>query len=192
MDKLLEKQLLALVQSGDAEAFGQLYTAYVPKIYRYLLFKVATREEAEDLSAEVFLRAWQYLHGQLRTVKSLQALLYRIAKHLAIDYYRQRQPPAYQLDEAAAAGVLDERQQRLFEQVDQSMTVAQIERALRTLKDEYREVVLLRYVEQLTVGEIAEVTARSRGSVRVMLHRALRLLRQQVDSHGETPKPLHG
>lgn len=180
MDKHHERGLLARIASGDAEAFGELYESYVPRIYRFILFKVSTREEAEDLSAEVFLRAWQYLASAQRQIRSLRAFLFQVARHLVVDYYRQRSQQGQLVDMNVAAELMDDRQQQLFQQVDQSLTVEVIEQALRTLKDEYREIVLLRYVEELSVAEIAEVLGKSRGNVRVTLSRALKLIRNQL------------
>lgn len=179
MSHLLEIELLRRVKSGDTAAFGELYHTYVAKIYRFILFKVQTHEEAEDLSADVFLRAWQHLYQQQRAVRNFRAFLYQIAKNLVIDYYRQRAQREFPADVAAGQAV-DQRQQQLFHQAERSLELAEIAGIVRQLKDEYKDVVLLRYVEQLSVREIAQIIGKSPGAVRVILFRALKLIRHQL------------
>ena len=178
MARASDNRILLRIQSGDAEAFAELYSEYIGKIYRFILFKVQTREEAEDLSAEVFLRAWQHLCQRQRPVYSLRAFLYQVAKNIVIDFYRQRTQRGASVSTEQVAEVSDRKQQQIFLQVERSLELAAVERSLRHLKDEYKDVVLLRYVEELSVGEIAQIVGKSRGTVRVMLYRALRIIRE--------------
>lgn len=182
MNRRTSKKLIERLQLGDAEAFSEVYNQYIAKIYRYVLFKVRTREEAEDISAEVFLRAWQNVRNRQRPVQSLNAFLYQIAKNLVIDHYRQRA----QITDVAVEEIADQvqgvQQQRLFQKIEQSMEIGRVERAVRGLKDEYKDVVLLRHVEGLSINEIAQVTGKTRGAVRVTLHRALKIIRDQLTS----------
>jgi RNA polymerase sigma-70 factor (ECF subfamily) len=90
MNKISEKLLLYRIQAKqDSEAFGQLYDTYVKQIYRFVYFKVSSREEAEDVTADVFLKTWNYLREN-KEVKSFSGLLYRVARTSIIDLYRSR------------------------------------------------------------------------------------------------------
>lgn len=186
MSKALDTRVIERIQAGDADAFGELYNAYIGKIYRYILFKVPTHEEAEDLAADVFLRAWQHLYQQQRPVHSLNAFLYQVAKNIVIDFYRGRAQSGLSISTELVGELADWKQQRLFQQVEQALELANIERSIRQLKDEYKDVVLLRYVEELSVGEIAHILGKSRGTVRVMIYRALKVIRDHLKSEHPT------
>ncbi|MDD5110387.1 MAG: RNA polymerase sigma factor [Patescibacteria group bacterium] len=180
MQKHLEKSLFERTRNGDTEAFGEIYNAYIAKIYRFILFKVQVREEAEDLAAEVFLRAWQYLYQLQRSVDNPNAFFYQVARNLVIDFYRQRVQREVPAESDVLDQVVDQRQQQLFQRIERGLEVAEIEQTIRGLKDDYKEVILLRYVEDLPISEIAEITGKSRGAVRVLIHRALHAIRGQV------------
>lgn len=175
---LQEKFLLYRIRAKkDPEAFGKVYDLYAPRIYRFVYFKVSSKEEAQDITAEVFLKAWQYLldpKGQ--DVRHLSALLYRIARNNVIDFYRQRaaRGETSRIDSNDEV-IADTREQ--FKKLDAKLDVESLAPALRTLKDEYREVLVMKYVDQLETNEIAEALDKTPGNVRVLLHRALNALR---------------
>lgn len=182
MSRISDNQILSKIENGDVDAFGELYSAYIQRIYRFILFKVQTHEEAEDLSADVFLRAWQHLYHQRRPVQHLNAFLYQIAKNIVIDFYRERRNQGRAMTDAIEQ-IADRKQQQLFRQIEQSVELSAIERSVRQLKDEYKDAVLLRYVEELTIAEISEILGKSRGHVRVILFRALKLIRDQLQAN---------
>src|SRR3989338_5724102 len=88
--KIQEKLLLLKVRKKDPDAFGQIYDLYVTSIYRFIYFKVANRADAEDLTSEVFLKIWQYLIDCEDEIDNLRALIYKFARNLVIDFYRER------------------------------------------------------------------------------------------------------
>jgi RNA polymerase sigma-70 factor (ECF subfamily) len=176
-----EKVLLyRLYDQRDADAFGQLYDRYAPKLYRYLSFKVGTAPEAEDLTAEVFLKTWEYVRRQEAPIVNFRAFVYRLARNAVVDHYRRRAEREHLADEAALEAVPEPVERSVAALVSRSSDLALVERALRALKDEYREVVILRYIEGLSPNEISRVLDKSAGSVRVTLHRALGALREEV------------
>ncbi|TSC77226.1 MAG: RNA polymerase sigma-70 factor, ECF subfamily [Parcubacteria group bacterium Gr01-1014_31] len=191
MNKIQQHHLAHRIASGDSAAFSELYNEYIARIYRFILFKVRTHEEAEDLSADVFLRAWQYLYQQQRSVQSIGALLYQIARNLVIDHYRQRASQDVSLDTDVLLDAVDHHQQRLFQQIERSVELVDIANAVRQLKDEYKDVVLLRYVEELSIGEIADIVGKSKGAVRVILFRALQIIRTQFNDPATTTPSTH-
>ncbi|MBU1131828.1 hypothetical protein KKC32_01060, partial [Patescibacteria group bacterium] len=107
---LKEKYLIFKVrQNKDANAYGQLYDYYVDRIFRFILFKVATTEEAEDLTSEVFLKTWEYINNTGKKIKNLNALLYKIARNKVIDYYRTKARHAVHSDEELMKRIEDQR-----------------------------------------------------------------------------------
>jgi RNA polymerase sigma-70 factor (ECF subfamily) len=175
-----EKSLLYTVQADkDPDAFALLYDYYVEPIYRFIYFKISHREEAQDVTGEVFLKCWQYLvAGNASEIRSFSALLYTIARNQIIEVYRHRaKRPESPLDENTEKGDggIAARALAAREDLDKLLVV------LRKLKQEYQEVLLLRYVEDFSIGEIAAITGKSGTSVRVTIHRALKKLKSLAD-----------
>ncbi len=169
--------LLKVSTKKDPEAFGKLYDAYIEKIYRFVYFKVSSREEAEDITSETFLKAWGYLieNGNSKEVKNFAGFIYRVARNLIIDFYRKRGArQEVNLDPEMEIAIDDKR----FNQVAVNQELEKVLKTLKKLKQEYQEIVLLKYVEEMSVGEIAEILGKSNLNVRVTLHRAGKKLKE--------------
>lgn len=184
MTDLTEKLLVYKVQTKkDTEAFGALYDRYIESIYRFVFFKVSNREEAEDLTSEVFLKAWNLLSNNPdKEIKTFRGLLYRIARNCIIDFYRSRavrQEAA--LQETEEMGAEDGTYEALLVAEDVERVLA----ALKKMKREYHDVILLRYVEDMSVAEIADALEKNRTNVRVTLHRALKVLKTILNNGSE-------
>jgi len=176
-----QKLLLVRAQTGDSDAFGEIYDLYVDKIYRFIFFKVSNHEAAEDLCAEVFLKTWQYLNEpDKRQVGNLNALLYQAARNIVIDYYRTSRREVL-TDTESLKLIEDSRQQSLLEEVQISSEIENIEVHLRKLKDEFREVLILKFVEELSNKEISKILDKSHGATRVLIHRALKVLKDTIN-----------
>jgi RNA polymerase sigma-70 factor (ECF subfamily) len=172
-----EKLLLYKIQTEkDPDAFAALYDRYIGPIYRFVYFKLSHKQEAEDVAADIFLKCWQYLANNTgKEVRSFSALLYTIARNQVVEVYRARARKPERIiqdeddmgDKGRAKEALDARYEshRLF-------TV------IKKLKQEYQEVVLFRYIEGFSIGEIAAMTGKSQTNVRVTLHRALKKLKE--------------
>lgn len=184
MNRLSETILLAKVRHQDsAEAFAELYDEYVKRVYRFVYFKVKSSEDAEDITAEVFLKTWNYIRDRKHDIKSFSGLLYKIARTSIIDWYRKaaRRPDTLSID--TEDGSLDVGDSGLFsKEIVQKIEHKEILAGLEKLKHDYQEVVVLRYVEDLTIKEIAEITGKTALVVRVTLHRALKKLEQMLSS----------
>jgi len=171
-----EKTLLFRLQTKqDPEAFAELYDFYVKRIYRFVYFKVAGHEEAEDIVSEVFLKSWNYIIGSGgKEIKSFSGLLYRIARNSIIDYYRKRAGSPENLSDDQDVGDEGKWCVDINNQLDNEQIIV----AIRKLKQEYQEVLTLRYVDGLQIDEIAEITGKGNVAVRVTLHRALKKLKE--------------
>ncbi|MDD5341314.1 MAG: RNA polymerase sigma factor [Patescibacteria group bacterium] len=179
---LLKNQyLLFKAKNKDPEAFSKVYDLYLDRIYRFIFFKVANAEDAQDLSSEVFLKTWQYI-ADGKKVKNLNAFFYKTARNLIVDYYR-RASKGTEISLEKEKDNLDERMGAAtssLEKIDVGLDIEDLETKLRELKDEYREVIVLRYIENLSIGEIAEIIEKKKGNVRVLLYRALNTLKELV------------
>jgi len=180
--KLSEKLLLYRLQTKqDPEAFTELYDTYVKRIYRFVFFKVSGHEEAEDITSEVFLRVWNHI-AENKEVKSFSGLLYRIARNCIIDLYRSKsnQKNPLLLSELPE-GVEPSDLGAAADKIVASTQAGGIIEVIKKLKQEYQEVLTLKYVDELTIDEIAEITGKGKIAVRVTLHRAMKKLQIMVD-----------
>ncbi|RJR30876.1 RNA polymerase sigma factor [Candidatus Parcubacteria bacterium] len=179
------KLLLARVQKGDPEAYADIYELYIDRIYRFIFFKVSNHEEAEDLAAEVFLKTWQYLIQPESKVNNLNALLYQTARNCVIDFYRQNNKRELLPGDETLSRIEDKRQQKLLIEIEAGIELEKIEKHISKLKDEYREILILKYLEELSNDEIAKVLEKSAGAVRVLSHRALKILKDIINASEE-------
>ncbi|MEK7213442.1 MAG: RNA polymerase sigma factor [Patescibacteria group bacterium] len=177
-EKIPEKILLYRLQTQhDPEAFAELYDFYVKRIYRFVFFKVSNHEEAEDITADVFLKAWNFINEH-KEIKSFSGLLYRVARNCIIDVYRARasQPELLSKDEVGAVEQSDGG--RWYAGLSVQIENQKVVQGLKKLKQEYQEVITLRYVDELEIEEISAITGKGKIAVRVTLHRALKKLKE--------------
>ncbi len=198
MTNLYDKYLLFRLRTKrDPEAFAKLYDRYVEAIYRFSFLKLPRQEEAQDITAETFTRAWQYLNEN-HTVTHIRALLYRIARNLIADYYRSqyKTPPQISIENSkdstdfdgdvtfeadfstqrVEGSVSDQRSgQRLIEaRTDFALVLQKLDK----LKEDYRDVLLLRLIDDLPFSVIADILEKTTGNVRVIFHRGLKMLKE--------------
>lgn len=179
MNKFQEKILLFKIQSKDEKAFAKIYDIYVEKIYRFIFFKVYSKQDAEDLTSEVFFKAWQYIN-EGKQIDSLNSFLYAIARNKIIDLYRKNgKINIIELDNEQAQNLKDE-SSNLIKKADSEILMNKINKFLDKLKAEYKEAILLRYVEDFSVEEIAAILGKKKGNVRVLIYRALEALREII------------
>jgi len=172
-----EQDIVAAAKRGDQASFGRLYDHYVKPIYRFIAVKVSVRQEAEDLTHEVFLSAWQKLPSFTFQGFPFSSWLYRIARNRVIDHYRTKKQHAV-IDE------IDEKLLGITESqeagIDATLTLTQIHGAMKDLSADQQDVLLLRFVDDLSPKEIAEVLDKSEGSVRIIQHRAIEALKKKL------------
>ncbi|MFA6551248.1 MAG: RNA polymerase sigma factor [Patescibacteria group bacterium] len=174
---LQEKILVGKLNLKDKDAFSALYDLYLDKIYRFIYFKVPTVAEAEDLTSQVFLKIWQMaLSERIKIGESFQSLIYKIARNLVIDHYRSsaQERNSVSLDEAINIA----RHEELDNKTDVKLEMEKIGQKLRKLKSEYQEIIVMHFIDELTIKEIANILDKKRGNVRVTIHRALKALKE--------------
>lgn len=194
MSNLVDRYLLFRIRTKrDPEAFARIYDRYVEALYRFAFLKLPSKEEAEDITAEAFTKAWNYLQEH-HEVAHLKALLYQITRNLIVDYYRNR-PEArgiefvgvtFELDSTSKLmqpdsiaisekGFSDRGRER--ELIEARAELSLVVHKLDKLKDDYRDVLTLRLVDGLAFGDIAAILEKPSGTVRVIYHRALKALK---------------
>lgn len=169
-----EDELIRRAVRGDAEAFGELYTFHLDRIYRYIFYKVGNAMEAEDLTEQVFLKAWQAIEGYRHERYPFSSWLYRIAHNLVIDYYRTRKDvePLDSVSFTLANEALSP-EEILIKKAE----VVRLREAIARLPEAQQRLLLLRFIGGLSHAQVAQIIGKSEGAVRVMQHRALATLR---------------
>ncbi len=161
---------------NQRKIFSSIYDKYVNKIYRFIFIKVSSQEIAEDLCSETFLRGWQ-VFKERRDIENPPAFLYQIARNLVIDHYREK--GKVKIVSAEYSRIIDPKTD-LEGKAILSSDLDNIRTALVGLKEEYQDVIIWHYLDDLSVPEIAKILDKSEGAVRVSLHRALKTLKNKL------------
>ena len=161
----------------NRKKFSQIYDQYIEKIYRFVFLKVNSRETAEDLTSETFLRAWEsFEKGQ--EIENIQAFLYRIARNLVTDYYRKKGRTRIVSTEMFPGA---DPRQNLEEKSLLESEIERIRLALTNLKEDYQNVIIWHYLDGLSITEAAQLLDRTEEATRVLLSRALKALKNQLN-----------
>lgn len=166
-------------QSGriDAAVYSGLYDKYVASIYRYIFFKVNVAEIAEDLTGDTFLKTWQYLQNG-HQIDNIKAFFYQTASNLVTDYYRSRASKSVSIDKAEK--IIDTKAASEIDKINLNTELAIIQETLKQLNETYKEIIVLYFIEQLTITEIANIKNKSEGAIRVLIHRALKSIKNKL------------
>jgi RNA polymerase sigma-70 factor (ECF subfamily) len=169
--------LVGRAADGDADAFGRLYDMHVDRVYRHICYRVGNIADAEDLTQQVFLKAWQAIHRYKKTASPFLAWLIKISHNLIVDFYRSNKTATY-LDLDIFTSNPGSNPENITEsQFEQE----QIRQAILELSGDQQRVVLMRFIDGLSYSEVAASISKSEGAVRVILHRALVRLRKILE-----------
>jgi RNA polymerase sigma-70 factor (ECF subfamily) len=166
----------------ERAAISALYRQHVQAIYRYFYYRVGDEHTAEDLTAEVFLRAIEGLPNYEPRGVPFAAWLYRIAQARMADHFRRRQRTAtVGLDESWPSG-----EESPLAKVEQSSFRGELRAALGQLTPDQQQVIILKFVEGLRNAEVARILGKTEGAVKSLQHRALNALHRLMEqSDGE-------
>jgi RNA polymerase sigma-70 factor, ECF subfamily len=173
-----EEKIVSAAVGGNSSAFGELYDHYQPMIYRFIAVKVSRREEAEDITHQVFLSAWLNVKSYEHRGYPFSSWLYQIARNQVIDYYRAKKndvnldsiDPEYFVTPASATF-----------SVPMKLDMEAVRRAMGKLKPDYQDVIILRFIEDLPLKETAVAMKKTEGAVKLMQHRAIKELKKIID-----------
>jgi RNA polymerase sigma-70 factor (ECF subfamily) len=174
-----QRDLIRRAKECDSSAFASIYECYYEDIYNFIYHRVTSIPVAEDLAAEVFLKALDSIASFTFRGVPLKVWLFRIARNLIADYFRRGPGLAevpLSLEEGAIApeaGADD-----VFER---KLTQQQLVRALSSLSEDQQEVVILRFVDGLPPADVAQIMGKSKGSIHSLQHRALSSLNRFLE-----------
>ena len=167
---------------GDFAAFGELYGVYLDRIYRYVFYQVKDKMTAEDVTEEVFLKAWKAIKSCRGKERTFSSWLYRIAHNNVIDIFRSQQKK-WTVDMETVA----ELSQPAVE-IETELAHQEILNSLTDLPPNQRQVIILKFIEGLDNFEIERIIGKSQGAVRVLQTRALAKLREKLNSGHENER----
>lgn len=159
---------------AENQKFIEAYDDHADAIFRHCYFRLYDEELARDIMQETFLRTWEYM-VKGKKVDNLRAFLYKIATNRCIDHIRKKK-------ETSLDALLDEGFDASHEgakEIERASDTNSALDALRKLDDMYREVMLMRYVDDLSVKEIAEITGETENTISVRIHRATTELKEK-------------
>lgn len=163
--------------------FLKCYENHSDALFRYCYFQTSNRDVATDLLQDTFIKTWQYLQGG-NQVDNIKAFLYKVAKNLIIDYRRKKK--SYSLDAITETGVdfkseIDE-EERVTEDFDKEFVVSKLE----NLEDDYREILTMRYVNEMSIREIADTLGMTANNVSVKIHRGVDRMKKILEEYYES------
>lgn len=178
MTDLTDDQALQLSAQGDNDAFGALYERYVTRIYSYIYYRTGSESDAEDLTARVFHRAYNHIGTYKNTGVPFSAWLYRIAHNLVANWHRDNsRRKEVPLDDNPE---LEHRSQHPEAEVIQGQQVDQLMRILRKLPPDRQQLLILKFVDQLSNIEVGVIMGRSEGAIKSLYHRTLYALKDDL------------
>ena len=173
-----ERQLVLQAQDGNSEAFGQLYDAYMERIYRFVYFRVEDQQTAEDITSQVFLKAWNNLDRFSFSRTPYLAWLYTIAHNAVIDHYRTRKVTTA-LDDVQLSQ--QDHAEAVENEIDQTSEMKLVKEALQMLTDDQQKVLTLKFIEGMSNHEIASHLGKREGAIRALQMRGLQALAKQLE-----------
>lgn len=174
IDRLVEE-----CQKGNVKAFGELYDIFFPKIHKFVFYKVS-KEQVDDIVSTIFLKVWTNIKKYRRTSYPISSWIYRIAQNSIIDHYRTHRE-FYELEEK----IIDDEGNAPQEYTDQKLNSQRVHRALRKLGSPYQDVILLKFMNDLSNEEIARILETNESNVRTLQFRALKKLRHVLEKQEE-------
>ena len=169
-------QLILMAKDGDTQAFGELYERHYQSVFRFLYAHLDNRQDAEDLMEEVFLSVWHSVSSYQEKGVPFIAFLFRVARNGLIDHYRRSK--SSKLTTSIEDLPLRDHDPDPGEALITTLEHQEVRKVLEKLREDYRTVLVLRFLSELTPEETAEVMQRSAGAVRVLQHRALTAMRE--------------
>ncbi len=159
------------------EQFGQIYDQYIEKIYRFVYLKVNSQEVAEDITSKVFLNGWES-YNKNPSIQNMNAFLYKIARNSVTDYYREsgrtKLVSVDNVAEVADGGT------SVHDKVVLSSDIEEVKSAVQKLKKDYQDVIILHYLEDMSIQEVSNILNKPPVTIRVMLHRGIKSLKDEL------------
>ncbi|MCH8108003.1 MAG: sigma-70 family RNA polymerase sigma factor [Chloroflexi bacterium] len=179
-DNYDEEELVRAAQRGQRDAFARIYETHVDRVYRYLLSRLGQPADAEDVTAEVFIRAMKALPSYKPRGTPLMAWLYRIAHNQAVNWGKTRSRRRENSLEDLSARSSDDPEREALDRA----SFAEAEREMEQLTPLQRQVLSLRFAGELSIAETGKIMKRSQGAVKFLQYSALQALRRNLEQAG--------
>ncbi|MDD4761433.1 MAG: RNA polymerase sigma factor [Candidatus Pacebacteria bacterium] len=178
-----EENLIRQACAGKRDSFGKLYDIHQPKIYRFIILKVGNKEESEDITHQVFLSAWQNIKSFRIKEVPFSSWLYKIAKNKIIDYYRSKKP-VFSIESVDENTLKSSSFPELL--TEKSMELEKIRNAMTKITEEQQDVLIMRFIEDLPIKEVAVTLNKSIGAIKLIQFRAINKLKKILkEENGE-------
>ena len=178
LSSLTDDEVLVKAIAGDKVAFGILYERYVGRIYTYIYYRTGNKHDAEDLTARVFYRAIEHIGRYDQRGVPFSAWLYRIAHNLVANWHRDRQRrQEVPIDDVVnLQAKLEPPELAMLNRMD----VERMMRVIKSLSPERQELIILKFVQDMSNAEIGRIMQRSEGAIKSLYHRTLLSLRDDL------------
>lgn len=170
------------IKNSLEKRFLTAYDEFAEKLLRHIYFRVSQKSLAEDLLSETFMKTWQYLRLD-HEIKNLKSFLYKVADNLIIDHYRRRHDRTTSLEEIGEVPI--EEGLSLAEQGDLTLTLRLVKSHLDSLPADHKRIIIYRYIDELGIQEIKELTGKSTANIYTIIHRGLKALRNKLKQENE-------
>lgn len=169
-------RLIKRAAGGDFEAFGELYSIYLDRIYRYVFYQVKDKMTAEDITEDVFIKAWRAISSCKGKEKTFSSWLYRIAHNHVIDIFRS-QKKELSTEMETVAELSDPKLE-----VETELERQELLNGIDCLPQNQKQVIVLKFIEGLDNREIGQIMDKNQGAIRILQMRALTKLREKLSS----------
>lgn len=180
------KKITDNVESHETR-FLKAFEEYNDALFRHAIMRISNRERAIDLVHDTYTKVWSYVREGYE-IESFRPFLYKVLNNLIIDEYRKRKESSLDAileKEGVDEGVFEDLTESSVEQMAATIDGSKAFELLEELPDQYKEVILLRFVDQLGPNEISELIEESQNVISVRIHRGLKLLRQKIEANDE-------
>jgi len=177
--ELSDEVALTLAAQGDGVAFGVLYERYIGRIYNYIYYRTGNVHDAEDLTARVFVRAMKHIHNYKDRGLPFSAWLYRIAHNLVANWHRDNsRRKEIPLEDAILGWRPHDHPEHEIVQIEDKERLLNV---LQTLSPDRQQLLIFKFVEQMSNAEIGQIMGKSEGAVKSLYHRTLLSLRDEYE-----------
>jgi len=182
IEAITDDNAVTLACRGNPEAFSYLYEKNVTRIYNYIYYRIGSASDAEDITSRVFYRAFGHINSYVEKGVPFSAWLYRIAHNLIANWHRDNlRRKEVPLEDHLDLPQKSDQPERMLER-NQEMDI--LLKGIRRISADRQQLILLKYLENLSNAEIAVIMGRSEGAIKSLYHRALIALREEMEEIG--------
>jgi RNA polymerase sigma-70 factor (ECF subfamily) len=174
-----ESRLLERAKAYDVDALAEIYDHYEARIYSYIYHRVGNQTVAQDLTSQVFLRVLEAIQHDRTWDSSFSGWLYRIAHNLVIDHYRRRGRATQVSFETLPT--LSAQAEGPEDAAERTLAAERLRVSINRLTEEQAQIITLRFLEGLSITEVAELSGKTEGAVKALQYRAVSSLRRLLE-----------